>query len=129
MTKVETRGKKSSRDQNYEKAEKYLLGDWQSRAVKNVIPSVAGLACYLGFSRETMYQWAEQCPKWKSLLSSINTLQEVKIIDGTLRDGWNANFAKMLMVKHGYTEKQEIDHTSSDGTMTPRAPQYKIVSE
>jgi hypothetical protein len=36
---------------------------------------------------------------------------------------------KELNAMHGFNEPTKIDHTSSDGTMTPKTPVYKIVKE
>ena len=41
------------------------------------------------------------------------------LIDGGLNGDFNAPFAKMLMSKHGYSDKVEADMKSSDGSMSP----------
>ena len=44
------------------------------------------------------------------------------LINGGLMGDFNASIAKVMMTKHGYSDKQEIDNTSSDGSMSPPQP-------
>ncbi len=127
MAKVAKKGPESKRDVSLPLGESYLLGHWKK--LKNAVPSIAGLACYIGVCRETIYQWGRESADWKRIIACISTVQEMTLIDKTLPGDFNPNFAKVLMAKHGYSEKQEIDHTSSDGSMTPKQPTYKIVNQ
>lgn len=101
-----------------EKAWLYLKGGYKEQG--NAVPSVAGLAFALGKSRETMYEWGRQNNEFSDILKCIATTQEMLLIDGGLNGDFNAAFAKMLMTKHGYSDKVETDMKSSDGSMTPR---------
>ncbi len=112
-------GRTSGRDDAINPAWEYVEGGWRDVA-KNIVPSIAGLACWLGVSRETIYQWRKESDEFKQIHAAIQVLQEVLIIDGALAGTWNANFAKIMMAKHGYSDKSEIDHKSTDGSMTPK---------
>ena len=58
---------------------------------------------------------------FRDICSAIAELQEIKLVTGGLVGGWNPQVTKMILTKHGYSDKQEIDHGSSDGSMTPRS--------
>lgn len=93
-----------------EKAWAYLKGGYQQQG--NAVPSVAGLAFGLGKHRDTMYEWADQNAEFSDILKAINTAQEMLLIDGALTGDFNAPFTKLLMTKHGYSDKMETDVTS-----------------
>ena len=98
-----------------EKSWLYLKGGYKEQG--NAVPSVAGLAFALGKNRDTMYKWAAQNNEFSDILKCIATAQEMLLIDGGLNGDFNAAFAKMLMTKHGYSDKVETDMKSSDGSM------------
>ncbi|WP_415843310.1 terminase small subunit [Xenorhabdus thuongxuanensis] len=43
----------------------------------------------------------------------------MKLINKGLTGDFNSTIAKMMLTKHGYSDKQEIDHRSPDGSMSP----------
>lgn len=100
------------------KAKEYLLGDYETFG--DVVPSVAGLACYLGKSREAMYEYARNNKEFSDTLDSIKTMQENKLINKGLSGEFNATITKLMLSNHGYSEKQELDHKSSDGSMSEK---------
>lgn len=102
-----------------EKANEYLeyfedLGD--------KVPTVAGLCGHIKRSRSTVYKWAEEEDKveFSDILDQVMQYQEQKLVNGGLSNQFNSTITKMMMTKHGYSDKQEIDHQSSDGSMTPK---------
>ena len=98
----------------YEYLENYAeLGD--------VVPTVAGMACEIGVSRETIYAWGkdEDKPEFSDILTRVQQAQERKLVSGGLGGAFNPAITKMMLTKHGYSDKQELDHTSSDGSMRP----------
>lgn len=48
------------------------------------------------------------------------SVQERQLVNGGLAGGFNSAVTKVMMTKHGYTDKVEQDITSSDGSMTPQ---------
>jgi hypothetical protein len=42
------------------------------------------------------------------------------LIDGGLIGDFNPTITKLMLTKHGYSDKQEVDNKSSDGSMTPK---------
>lgn len=107
------------------KAKEYLYGGYES--VGDVIPSVAGLACYLAVSRKTVYNYGEQSEEFLHTLDGIGAMQENKLINKGLSGEFNPTITKLMMANHGYSEKQEIDHQSSDGSMTPKPTTIQLV--
>jgi len=87
----------------------------------DLIPSIAGLACVLGITRETCYAWSIDPRKaaFSDILKELGQRQERALINGGLGGSFNAPIAKMIMTRHGYSDKVETDHTSSDGSMSP----------
>lgn len=73
------------------------------------IPKVAGLALYLGFGKSTIYRWAEDYPEFQEILDMINATQEERVINYAASGLYNSNIAKLLLGKHGYAEKQQME--------------------
>jgi hypothetical protein len=85
------------------------------------VPTVAGLACVLGVTRETCYAWSkdESKPDFSDILRELAQRQERILVRGGLKGDFNAPISKMMLTKHGYSDKVENDHTSSDGSLAP----------
>jgi len=100
-----------------EKAEAYLvnyddLGD--------PVPTVAALACELGVCRSTCYEWAKHHSRFSNILTRVEQIQERALVSGGLKADFNPAVTKMMLTKHGYSDKVEQDNTSSDRSMTPQ---------
>ena len=93
------------------------------------VPSIAGLACVLGVVRETCHAWAKDQDKeeFSNILKELAQRQERELLSNGLAGNFNASITKMMMTKHGYSDKVEQDHTSSDGSMTPQVVERIIV--
>lgn len=87
----------------------------------DVVPTVASLALHLDVAIKTLYNWAtEQNPDFLHVFNRLELLQHRALVNGGLAGGFNPAVTKMMMTKHGYSDKQEIDHRSGDGSMTPK---------
>lgn len=104
-------GRPSELAQSLEKAKAYLLGDYEN--LGDVVPSIAGLACYLAVSRSSVYDWAKQSNEFSYIVEGILALQENRLINKGLQGEFNATIAKLMLTKHGYSDKQEL--TGKDG--------------
>ncbi len=91
-----------------EKARNYLI-NWKSLGDK--IPSNAGLACELGVCRDTVNQWCKEEDKvdFSDIVKEIQVKQERELVNNGLDSTFNSNITKLVLNKHGYHEKQEID--------------------
>lgn len=110
-----------------ERARWYVEGGWKEEG--DVVPTVAGLACVLKVARSTVYEWANESRSFSDIHAELMAIQERQLVNGGLAGGFNSAVTKVMMTKHGYTDKVEQDITSSDGSMTPQAPVYNIVKE
>lgn len=94
------------------------------------VPSVAALACVLGVTRETCHAWANDPEKaeFSHILKELMQRQERALLNGGLGGDFNATITKMMLTKHGYSDRVENDHTSSDGSMTPRSTSAAVLA-
>lgn len=107
-----------------DKANEYLLScedkeierdEWQrtTYALKVKLPSVEWLARYIKVSRSTVYEWRKlQTPLWKEFSDIIEDLlaeQAEKLLNNWLSGDYNSTIAKVILTKHWYTDKSEID--------------------
>lgn len=86
----------------------------------DVIPSRVGLCCYLGIGKVISYEWERIHPEFMNTLSNIETMQERIAVNSGLKGEFNSVITKLILANHGYSDKQAVDHTSSDGTMSPK---------
>ena len=114
-------------EEKLQKAKDYLLGGYEE--IGNIVPSTAGLCCYLGVSKSTVYEWAKDTPENKLIplrvefsdtLKAIQTKQEMILINGGLLQQFSGVITKLMLTNHGYSDKVQTDVTSSDGSMTPK---------
>lgn len=89
------------------KAWEYVYGGWEAEG--HAFPSVVGLCDVLNTAKSTIYKW-EKNPEFDfvDILAAINAKQELVAFDKGIRNEYNANLVKLLLGKHGYSEKQEI---------------------
>mgnify|MGYP005995830793 CR=1 FL=1 len=108
-------------------------GEREGYTRNEVIPSIVGLCRHIGRGKTTVYNWLsdddENKASFRDICNAILEVQELKLLTGGLVGGWNPQVTKMILTKHGYSDKQEIDHGSSDGSMSPPQPTYTIVNE
>lgn len=86
-------------------------------------PNLAGAALAMGFaSRQSLYDYRDD-PLYAEALGKVMLQYEDALLDGTL-NGDIPPAAGIFCMKNinnrqGYSDKQELDHTSSDGSMSP----------
>ena len=109
-----------------EKAKHYMMGGYKE--IENIVPSTAGLCCYLGVGKTAVYEWAKDTPEnklnplrveFKETLDAIQAKQEMLLINGGLSQAFSGTITKLMLANHGYSDKVQTDVTSSDGSMTP----------
>lgn len=79
----------------------------------HAVPSVAGLAVHLGLARSTIYEWSADSEKkeFADILSKILAEQEQVALSNGLTGEYNATIVKLLLGKHGYSDKAETQTT------------------
>lgn len=100
-------GRPSELAETLEKAKAYLYGGWQEFG--DVIPSIAGLACYCAKSRNNIYDYGEKSSDFKYILDAILALQENKLLNNGLNGTFNSTITKLVLGKHGYHDKVETE--------------------
>lgn len=102
-------------DEMQGQADTYVM-EWAGR---DAVPSRVGLCCYLGISKHTSYEWEKLYPEFSATLDAVETLQEHTAINKGITGVFNSTIVKLVLANHGYSDKQELDHRSGDGSMTP----------
>lgn len=95
------------------KAKEYLEGGYEQ--VGEVIPNIAGLACYLAVSRSRVYEYKDKSEEFKDTFEAILALQESKLINKGLSGDFNPTITKLMLANHGYSEKVQQELTGKDG--------------
>lgn len=97
-----------------EKAKHYIAN---YKEFDDVIPQIAGLALELGISRETVYDWAAQEEKkdFSDIVRDLLAGQERKLVNGGVSGDFNSPVTKMMLTKHGYSDKIDNTIASPDG--------------
>lgn len=94
-----------------EKAKDYLLDGYSDFG--NIVPSVAGLGCYLGIGRSTIYEYKALSKEFADTLDAILMKQEMLLINGGLNQTFSGTITKLMLANHGYSEKVETDITTN----------------
>ena len=78
------------------------------------VPIVVGLCKHIGRAKTTVYRWAKEDGKeeFKDILEEIEENQHIGLINGGLDSTFNSRITKMMLTKHGYSDKVEQDVTS-----------------
>jgi len=109
---------------HYDEAKKYLESCKDSYTEKDKLrvklPSIEWLArhlqkAWLHVARSTIYLWKddEKCDPFSDILEEILSEQADRLINSSISWEYNSNISKLLMGKHWYSEKQEIDQNNS----------------
>lgn len=87
-----------------EQTEQYLR-DYFNEELEEVVPSIEGLAAYLSVSRSSLYEWKKQDKEFSHILEDILSIQARESLNKGLKGEWNSTIVKLLLGKHGYSEK------------------------
>jgi hypothetical protein len=77
------------------------------------VPSVAGLASYIDVNRSTVQDWRGNSPDFSAIVEKILEKQELKLLSNGLTGDYNASIAKLMLTKHGYSDKVETDNSTT----------------
>lgn len=112
-------------DEILDKSYDYLaafLDDEKQRELRprQIYPSIEGLCVYIKIARSTVYKWTEEDGKedFSDIVSEINEMQHLYLQNGGLNGTMNPTITKLLLAKHGHSERIVTDHTSSDGSVS-----------
>lgn len=80
------------------------------------IPSVVGLCKVINRARSTVYLWAEDEDKeFSDILGQIAERQELELASKGLTGDFNATITKLMLTKHGYSDKTDNTHAGPNG--------------
>lgn len=69
-------------------------------------------------TKQSMYDTEKRGDDWAEVINAIR--DELCAYWVRAGEHGNAPHAKLMLVNLGYSDKQELDHTSSDGSMSPK---------
>jgi hypothetical protein len=82
----------------------------------DVVPTIIGLAYFLEVATNTVYNWAnEDKPEFLSVFTRVEQLQHNKLISGGLLGDYNPAITKMMLTKHGYSDKTVSEVSGPNG--------------
>lgn len=82
-------------------------------------PNIADLSIHLGISRKTLYNLGEEHDEFLHILEQVMALQEDMLLDYGLLGEYNSTITKLMLTKHGYSDKTETDITSKGEGIQP----------
>lgn len=103
-------------DELMNKAKVYVQRDY---LIDELIPTIQGLSLYLGVSNKVLYNWRNENDEFLHIVEDLMDLQAKNLFRGGLTGDFNASITKLLLTKHGFSDRVEQDLRSSDGTMQP----------
>jgi|APSaa5957512535_1039671.scaffolds.fasta_scaffold273654_2 hypothetical protein len=87
----------------------------------HVVPSIVGLCRVLNIARSTLYEWSENTDtQFPDIFSEIKAAQLFELTNKGLAGDTNSVITKLMLTKHGYTDKTESkvdvnDYSSLEG--------------
>ena len=82
------------------------------------IPTAAGLAGYMGVSKDTIQSYSKNEDKNHEQFSVsykiMMALQEDGLLQGGLKGKLNSNVVKLALMNHGYSEKTQTENTNTN---------------
>lgn len=87
--------------------------DSYDRIVKVKLPSIEGLAFFMGINKTTVYEWESTYEEFSNVIDKLRQKQASELINKGLSGDYNPTIAKVLLTKHGYREG--VEQTGKDG--------------
>jgi len=100
--------------------------DTYERILNVKLPMVEGFAEYIDVSKNTLYDWAKEYPKFSDALDRIIRQQHNMLAQGGIAGHFNPVITKlMLSNNHGYREKSDV--TSDNEALNAQPVLVKIL--
>ncbi len=92
----------------------------------DTVPSLAGFGLVVGVTSKTLHEWKsweiseldqEKYPRFaefRYMLERLNQHQEQCALNAGATSDWSPVIAKLVLAKHGYTDKVSVEHDLSD---------------
>lgn len=110
-----------------EKVEHYIENH---QDFEDLVPSIAGLACAVDVTKETLYQWEKDPSKkhFSDMLRKIKQKQERMLLSGGLGGAYNPAITKLMLAKHDYSEKSQQEISGANGSAIETKMTVEFVS-
>lgn len=73
------------------------------------LPTIQGLARYLGVNQDTVYEWAKIYPEFSETLEDIRNEQAQRLLNKGLSGDYNSTIAKLILSSnHGFRERTDL---------------------
>jgi len=81
------------------------------------LPTIVDLCLYIGINKATVYRWIkdEEKSTFSDILDKVQMMQESALIKNGLTGDYNSTITKMMLTKHGYSDKVEQEITGRNG--------------
>ena len=94
--------------------------------------SVTQFAAKIGVNRSTIYEWAEKHPEFSDAFSrakeACEAYWETELQSMMYSRDVNAPLVKLYFAnRFGWSDKAEVDNKSSDGSMTPKVIERRVI--
>lgn len=86
--------------------------DSYDRLVRVHLPTLEGLALHIGVHKDTIQEWCKEHEEFSVFVKRLLTKQAKMLLENGLSGDYNPMIAKLILSKHGYTEKTETDITT-----------------
>lgn len=95
-----------------DKAKAYVNGGYLK---DELVPTIAGLSLCIDIRRSTVYEWSKENQEFSDIVEKVLAAQEHGLIKGALAGDYNSTIAKLMLTKHGYSDKQETELSGPGG--------------
>lgn len=92
--------------------------EYHYKELGQAVPTIEGLSLFLGINRDTVREWHNEPStplgeEFSGIVSSLMAEQGLQLVTNGLKGKFNAKIANMMLSKHGYVEKSEVDQNVS----------------
>jgi len=83
----------------------------------DVVHSIVGMAIAMGVCEETLFAWEKDPEKTEIIryLKEVRNLQKTELLNRGLSGSYNPTIAKLMLTKHGYSDKVDTTQAGPDG--------------
>ena len=104
---------KTGRPTNYNKNFCVLASRYLKEFQKDEpVPTIAGLACFLKIPRQKIYEYKGQYEEFRDIVDNLLSLQEKKLVAGSLNNKLNSKISALMLAKHGYKNEEIVENKS-----------------
>lgn len=89
------------------------------KALGDPVPMLCGLACHCGIHKQTISKYRKEHDEFDVLCARVEEEQERVLLTMGLTRKHDNSLTKLMLMRHGYNERTQVDTISSDGSMTP----------